>query len=114
MPDLLLLRKPCVTDKHDGNSRYEPIDRRPAFLTRNHLYCAAAKQEEQNVAEPLPEQLRTLLVIRAPLSADGFVSLYFSSTAERLMTDQEWFQLKQLVELTNKVCIREQARSATA
>jgi hypothetical protein len=66
------------------------------------------------VAEPLPEQLKTLLVIRAPLSEDGLVSLYFSSPSGRLMTDQEWWNLKQLVELTNKVCIREQARSVPA
>ena len=66
------------------------------------------------MAEPLPEQLKAQLVIRAPLSEDGFVSLYFSSPAGRLMTDQEWWNLRQLIELTNKVCIREQARSATA
>ena len=66
------------------------------------------------MSEALPEQLKTQLVIRAPLSEDGFISLYFSSPAGRLMTEQEWYNLRQLIELTNKVCIKEQARSASA
>jgi hypothetical protein len=71
-------------------------------------------QEEVSMAEPLPEPLKTQLVIRAPLSEDGFVSLYFSSPAGRLMTEQEWWNLRQLIELTNKVCAREQVRGAAA
>lgn len=66
------------------------------------------------MSEQVPEQQKPLLVIRAPLSEDGFVSIYFSSRDGRLMNEEEWWNLKQLIELTNKVCVKQQARSQTA
>jgi hypothetical protein len=64
--------------------------------------------------EPLPEQQKTQLIVRSPLSTDGFVSIYFSSPDGRLMNEEEWYNLRQLVELTNKVCVRQLARSQSA
>jgi hypothetical protein len=64
--------------------------------------------------EPLPEQQQTELLIRSPLSTEGFVSIYFSSPDGRLMNEEEWWNLKQLIELTNKVCIKHQAHAQSA
>lgn len=64
--------------------------------------------------EPLPEHQKTLLILRSPLSSDGFVSIYFSSPEGRLMTEEEWWTLRELVELTNKVCIKQQVRAQSA
>jgi hypothetical protein len=64
--------------------------------------------------EPLPEHQKTQLIIRSPLSADGFVSIYFSSPEGRLMDEDEWWNLKQLIELANKVCIKQQGRAVSA
>jgi hypothetical protein len=66
--------------------------------------------------EALPEHQTPLLVIRAPLSEDGFISIYFSSPDGRVMKWSEWWHLKQLLELTSKVCVKqeEKARAASA
>ena len=66
------------------------------------------------MSEPMSENQKSLLVIRAPLSGDGFVSIYFSSPEGRLMTEEEWWNLRQLIELTNKVCIKQQAHAQSA
>jgi hypothetical protein len=66
------------------------------------------------MSEQLPEQQKPLLVIRSPLSEDGFVSVYFSTREGRLMNEEEWSNLRQLIELTNKVCVKQQARGQTA
>ncbi len=66
------------------------------------------------MADPLSENQKTQLLIRSPLSTDGFVSIYFSSPEGRLMTEEEWWNLRQLVELTNKVCIKPQAHAQSA
>jgi hypothetical protein len=66
------------------------------------------------MSEQLPEQQKTLLVIRSPLSEDGFVSIYFSSRDGRLMSEEEWWNLRQLIELTNKLCVKQQARGQAA
>ena len=63
--------------------------------------------------EPLPERQKTQLVVRSPLSTEGFVSIYSSSPDGRLMSEEEWWNLRQLIELTNRVCIKEQARAQT-
>jgi hypothetical protein len=64
--------------------------------------------------EPLPEQQKTQLIVRSPLSTDGFVSIYFSSPEGRLMSEDEWWNLRQLIELTNKVCVRPQTNAQSA
>ena len=64
--------------------------------------------------EPLPEQQKTQLIVRSPLSTEGFVSIYFSSPEGRMMTEEEWWNLRQLIELTNKVCIKPQANAQSA
>ena len=49
----------------------------------------------------MPEQ-KSVLVIRAPLSEDGWVSIYFSSNDGRQMSEREWWHLKQVVELASR------------
>jgi hypothetical protein len=64
--------------------------------------------------EPLSELQKTQLIVRSPLSTDGFVSIYFSSADGRLMSEEEWWNLKQLIELANRVCVKQQARAVSA
>lgn len=66
------------------------------------------------MADSLPESQKTQLLVRSPLSTDGYVSIYFSSPEGRLMTEEEWWNLRQIIELTNKVCIKPQARAQSA
>jgi hypothetical protein len=66
------------------------------------------------MTEPLPEQKTSVLVLRAPLSEDGFVSIYFSSRDGRLMSLPEWSHLKQLIELTRKMCVKDEANAQAA
>ena len=66
------------------------------------------------MTEPLPEHQTPLLMIRAPLSEDGFVSIYFSSRDGRLMSWSEWRHLKQLIELTGKMCLKQEEKAQAA
>jgi len=66
------------------------------------------------MTEPLPENQKTLLVIRAPLSDDGFVSIYFSSQDGRMMSLSEWSNLKQLMDLISKVCVKQEVKAQAA
>jgi hypothetical protein len=70
--------------------------------------------EDSSMPEALPEHQKTQLIVRSPLSTEGFVSIYFSSPEGRLMSEEEWWNLKQLIELTNKVCAKQQARAQSA
>lgn len=65
------------------------------------------------MSEPLAQQ-KTMLIVRSPLSEDGFVSIYFSTRDGRLMSQEEWYHLRELVELTDKMCNKQQARSQAA
>jgi hypothetical protein len=73
-----------------------------------------AHLEVSPMPEPLPEHQKTQLIVRSPLSTEGFVSIYFSSPEGRLMSEEEWWNLKQLIELTNRVCVKQQARAQSA
>ena len=64
--------------------------------------------------ESLPEHQKTQLIVRSPISTDGFVSIYFSSPEGRLMSEEEWWNLRQLIELTNKGCIKPQSHAQSA
>jgi len=66
------------------------------------------------MTEPWPEQQTSVLVLRAPLSEDGFVSIYFSSRDGRLMSLSEWSHLKQLIELTSKMYVKDEANAQAA
>jgi hypothetical protein len=66
------------------------------------------------MAEPAAEKREPLLVIRAPLSEDSFVSIYFSSGDGRLMSEREWWHLKQVVEMASKVCFKTEAKAQAA
>ena len=66
------------------------------------------------MTEPLQEQQTSVLVLRAPLSEDGFVSIYFSSQDGRTMSLSEWSNLKQFIELTSKVCVKDEANAQAA
>ena len=63
---------------------------------------------------PLQEPQKTQLIVRSPLSTDGFVSIYFSSPDGRLMKEDEWWNLLFLIELFHKICIKQQARAQSA
>ena len=66
------------------------------------------------MTEPLQEQQTSVLVLRAPLSEDGFVSIYFSSQDGRTMSLSEWSNLEQFIELTSKVCVKDEANAQAA
>ena len=70
--------------------------------------------EDHPMPESLPEQQKTQLIVRSPLSTEGFISIYFSSPEGRLMTEEEWWNLRQLIELTNKVCNKQQTHAQSA
>jgi hypothetical protein len=57
---------------------------------------------------------KSVLVIRAPLSEDGYASIYFSSSDGRLLTEREWWNLKQVIELASKVAVKAEARAQAA
>jgi hypothetical protein len=57
---------------------------------------------------------KNMLVIRAPLSEDGYASIYFSSNDGRLMNEREWWNLKQVVELASKIFVKQEARAQAA
>ena len=63
------------------------------------------------MTEPVPGEREALLIIRAPLSGDSFVSIYFSSSDGRLMSEREWWHLKQVVEMASKVCVKQEAEA---
>jgi hypothetical protein len=70
--------------------------------------------EEQLMSESLPEQQKTQLIVRSPLSTEGFILIYFSSPDGRLMSEEEWSNLRQLIELTNNMCIKQKAVAQSA
>ena len=57
---------------------------------------------------------KSVLVIRAPLSEDGYASIYFSSSDGRLLTEREWWNLKQVIELASKVAVKAEPRAQVA
>ncbi len=64
---------------------------------------------ENHLNEP-----KSILVVRAPLSSDGFVSIHFSSAEGRLMNDREWWHLKQVIELASRAFVKEEKEKASA
>lgn len=57
---------------------------------------------------------KSVLVIRAPLSDDGYASIYFSSADGRLLTEREWWNLKQVIELASKVSSKAEPKAQAA
>jgi hypothetical protein len=70
--------------------------------------------EEVLMLEPLLEQQKAQLIVRFPLSTDGFVSIFYSSPDGRLMSEEEWWNLRFFIDLTHKICIKQQARVQSA
>jgi hypothetical protein len=70
------------------------------------------KKLRENMTDLLPENQKPLLVLRAPLSDDGIVSIYFSSQDGRLMGLSEWSHLKLLIEIISKMCVTQQEETA--
>jgi hypothetical protein len=66
------------------------------------------------MTEPMAAKREAVLIIRAPSSEDGFVSIYFSSSDGRLLSEGEWWHLKQVVEMARKVCIKQEAKAQAA
>jgi hypothetical protein len=61
----------------------------------------------------IPEQ-KNNLIIRVPLSSDGYVSIYFSSNDGRPMSEREWWHLKQVIELASKAFVKPEERAQAA
>jgi hypothetical protein len=82
------------------------------------LRVARSEIEEERiiVTENQSPEPKTSLVIRVPVSVDGYVSVYFTSKDARLMRESEWWHLKQVVELASAVSEKseERARAAAA
>ncbi len=57
---------------------------------------------------------KSSLVIRAPLSVDSYASIYFSSNDGRVMTEREWWHLRQVVELASKAFVKAEERAMAA
>lgn len=53
---------------------------------------------------------KNVLIIRAPLSEDGYASIYFSSAEGRPMNEREWWNLKQVVELASQFFVKQDER----
>jgi hypothetical protein len=67
------------------------------------------KVSDNNVSEQ-----KSILVVRAPLSSDGFVSIHFSSSEGRLMNEREWWHLKQVIELASRAFVKEEREKERA
>jgi hypothetical protein len=57
---------------------------------------------------------KNVLIIRAPLSEDGYASIYFSSSDGRPMNEREWWNLKQVVELASQFFVKQEGRPQSA
>ena len=62
----------------------------------------------------LTAEPKSSLVIRVPLSADGYASIYFSSNDGRAMSEREWWHLRQVVELASKAFTKPEERAMAA
>jgi hypothetical protein len=54
---------------------------------------------------------KNVLVVRAPVSEDGYASIYFSSSDGRPMSEREWWNLKQIVELASQVFVKAETKA---
>jgi hypothetical protein len=66
------------------------------------------------VTENQSIEQKSHLVIRVPVSANGFVSIYFSNTEGAQMTDREWWHLRQVVEMASKVFVKSEEKAQAA
>lgn len=67
-----------------------------------------------NVSDNNVSEQKSILVVRAPLSSDGFVSIHFSSSEGRLMNEREWWHLKQVIELASRAFVKEEREKERA
>ena len=66
------------------------------------------------VAENQIAEQKNNLIIRVPLSSDGYVSIYFSSNDGHMMSEREWWHLKQVIELASKAFVKPEERAQAA
>jgi hypothetical protein len=68
------------------------------------------------VTENQSTDQKSNLIIRVPVSANGYASLYYSSSDAKQMSEREWWHLKQVIELASKIFVKpeEKAQAATA
>ncbi|HXW56921.1 MAG TPA: hypothetical protein VEJ67_14315 [Candidatus Cybelea sp.] len=66
------------------------------------------------MAESNSTEQKNVLVVRAPVSEDGYASIYFSSPDGRQMTEREWWNLKQIVELASQIFVKSDAKTQSA
>ena len=66
------------------------------------------------VADNQSSEQKSSLVIRVPLSANSFASIYYSSSDGTPMSEREWWHLKQVVELASKMFAKQEERAQAA
>ena len=67
-----------------------------------------------SVSDNQSTEQKSNLVIRVPLSADTYASIYFSSSDGRAMSEREWWHLRQVVELASKAFTKSEERALAA
>jgi hypothetical protein len=66
------------------------------------------------VADNQSSEQKSSLVIRVPLSANSFASIYYSSSDGTQMSEREWWHLRQVVELASKMFVKQEERAQAA
>ena len=66
------------------------------------------------MTESQTTEQKSHLLIRVPVSANGFVSIYFSSSDGTQMSDREWWHLRQVVEMASKVFVKAEDKTQAA
>jgi hypothetical protein len=100
-----------------GRSRFfshspgKVLSGRTYFAFRHSLRYTQPASWEASMAENNSAEQKNVLVVRAPVSEDGYASIYFSSTDGRQMTEREWWNLKQIVELASQMFAKPDAKT---
>ncbi len=66
------------------------------------------------MADNQTSEQKSSLVIRVPLSANSYASIYYASSDGAQMSEREWWHLKQVVELASKVFVKQEERAQAA
>jgi hypothetical protein len=66
------------------------------------------------VADNQLSEQKSSLVIRVPLSANSYASIYYASSDGAPMSEREWWHLKQVVELASKVFVKQEEKAQAA
>jgi hypothetical protein len=81
---------------------------------RTYIYLLDLDLGRIAVADNQSSEQKSSLVIRVPLSANSFASIYYSSSDGTQMSEREWWHLKQVVELASKMFAKQEERAQAA